>query len=65
MKKDWVEEVGEKNGGCFDHAGGAGRLVSLSPIKVNLVRLFRVVRGVVCGVVRRVVRSLPTHCLII
>ena len=42
-KKDWVEEVGEKkNGGCFsysyDRIGGAGRLlVSLSPIKVNLV----------------------------
>ena len=33
MKKDWVEEVGEKNGGCFDHAGGTGRLVSLSPNK--------------------------------
>ena len=31
MKKDWAEEVGEKNGGCFDNVGGAGRLVSHSP----------------------------------
>ena len=30
--------------------------MSLSPIKVNLVRLFRVVRGIVRGVVHGVVR---------
>ena len=43
MKKDWVEEVGEKKMATvfsysYDRIGGAGRLlVSLSPVNVNLV----------------------------
>ena len=38
-KKDWVEETGEKQeGGVYDRVGNAGKfVVSLSPIKVNLV----------------------------
>ena len=56
MKKDWVEEVGEKQ------IGGAGRLlVCLSPVNVNLVVYLGypmgVVYRVVHGVVRRVVRG--------
>ena len=44
-KKDWVEEVGEKTGGCFSYSydcvGGAGKLLlSPSPVNVNLVIYF-------------------------
>ena len=62
MRKDWVEEVREKNGGCFsysyDRVGGAGRLlVSLCPVKVNLVVQLGQYVGIVHRVVPRVVRG--------
>ena len=67
MKKDWVEEVGEKQMAAVFHTvdgrvGEAGRLlVCLSIVNVNLVVYLGysmgVVYRVVHGVVRRVVRG--------